>query len=170
MQISAEQKLGVVKCINEFARYRPEKIVFNNDATTRSSFRQLLYMLRPYDMAGKKKIRIGGCADGGYVMLEPDFSDIVYSIGVSSNSPFDWQMANLGLRVYEVDGTIEKSPYIHPNIAFLKKNLAPENTHAENEISINEMLSLYNHKSNNLILQIDIEGHEWNVFENMARR
>lgn len=88
------------------------------------------------------------------------------SLGVSDYSPWDLEMAQKGFKVIEYDGSIERSPYNHPNIIFHKKFIGINND--ENTITLSQVL-----KDNNLdetlpnILQCDIENHEWDMLENI---
>ena len=67
--------------------------------------------------------RVGGENDGGYVMAKPNPENnaTAISLGVSSYSPWDLEMANMGYKVLQYDGSINKGPYNHPNITFYKK-------------------------------------------------
>lgn len=88
------------------------------------------------------------------------------SLGVSDYSPWDLEMAQKGFKVIEYDGSIERSPYNHPNIIFHKKFIG--NANNENTITLSQVL-----KDNNLdetlpnILQCDIENYEWDMLENI---
>lgn len=48
---------------------------------------------------------------------------IAVSLGVSNYSPWDLEMANMGYKVLQYDGSIDKGPYSHSNILFLKNML-----------------------------------------------
>lgn len=120
--------------------------------------------LRPWTAAGAEKVRIGGDGDGGYVSLDPGRAGIAYSFGVSAHSPWDLEMAERGFTVHQYDGTIEKGPYQHPNIHFHRFNIgaAP----AGGVKTIGHILDDLGHrKERNIVLQMDIEGAEWDFFE-----
>ena len=91
---------------------------------------------------------------------------LALSLGVSQSSPWDLHMANLNYRVVEYDASIEKSPYIHPNISF-HKNFVSSFTKDE-FISLEDVIkeNKLNENTKN-ILQIDIENAEWDILENL---
>lgn len=128
---------------------------------------ELLEVLRPYDCIGIDKIRIGSKNDGGYVMLPPNSAEkIAYSFGISLESPWDLEMAKKGLRVYQYDGTIDAPPDIHPNLFFHKNNISAPSNSTESTKNIGQIFDdLNHHHEQNIILQIDIEGAEWEFFE-----
>jgi len=117
------------------------------------------------------KIRIGGQGDGGYVMPDLDYAKkkvkIAYSFGVSSSSPWDSQMANLGYDVFQYDGTIDAPPERHPNLHFYRYNISAEANPPENQRNIRHILTEHGHFGKNIILQCDIEGFEWEMFKTM---
>lgn len=134
-----------------------------------------LELIRPITHIDLKLKRFGAEGDGGYRMLPPP-SPIhinsgvppkLLSLGVSCESPFDLEMANMGYKVIEFDGSIEKSPYDgHENIEFVRKFIGMVDN--ENVASLEKILSesSFNPKYHN-ILQCDIEGAEWNVMEHI---
>ena len=127
---------------------------------------EILDVLRPYD-CGVEKVRIGGRHDGGYVMLPPVAGDVAYSLGVSDYSPWDWDMAERGIPVYQYDGTIDAPPDVHPNLFFRRHNIiAPSQAHADSDAkTLAQIIQDDGHtQHDNLILQIDVEGAEWAVF------
>lgn len=91
---------------------------------------------------------------------------IAFSFGVSDSSPWDLEMAENGYLVYEFDASIDKSPYCHENIKFIKKFIA---AHDENDtISLESALKLAQIDiKNHNILQCDIEDCEWEMLENI---
>lgn len=100
---------------------------------------------------------------GGYLN---NFKGIALSLGVSESSPWDLDIANMGIKVIEYDGSIEKCPYDHENIIFRKKYIGKQND--ENTITLEQVI-----KDNKLeitqdnILQCDIENCEWEMLENI---
>lgn len=75
-------------------------------------------------------------------------------------------MANMGIKVIEYDASIQKSPYNHPNITFIKKFIGTNNN--ANTITIEQAIKdncLDASKAN--ILQCDIENCEWEMLKNI---
>lgn len=130
----------------------------------------MLRLLTPQKFYGQKLVRIGGNADGGYVMVDPLENGIAYSIGVSPMSPWDTEMANRGFMVHQYDASIDKEPDEHPNIFFNKVFLADEPMDGPFK-TMKEIIRDNKHQlKNDIILQIDIEGAEWDVFKKLSKK
>jgi hypothetical protein len=108
-------------------------------------------------------LRIGGKADGGYLMPD-DFKGTVAVIspGVSNEVSFDSEMAKLGKNIYMVDGSVAGPPISNPKFYFQKKFLDVfEN---ENNIRLDSLSKSIKEKNiGDQILQMDIEGAEYRV-------
>lgn len=113
--------------------------------------------LIPYDL-GFTKIRIGPNCDGGYVIYKEPLgeTDIVYSFGIGPICVCDTQLANMGklVRMYDSKPFIHKT---HPNFRFKQMFVTSE--------TINEELDSIS--DNNLLMCMDIEGGEYEVFSNI---
>lgn len=125
--------------------------------------------------------RIGGCGDGGYVMLpyptppppptkQNDKSQNnqpkAVSLGVSESSPWDLEIANMGYQVLQYDASIKQSPDSHPNIIFHKKFVGTRKDHQT--ITLENILQDYKFDPTlHNILQCDIEGAEWEIFDKL---
>lgn len=106
-------------------------------------------------------IRIGGEGDGGYV-LPDDFEGIsgCISPGVSSEVGFDFDCAEMGMKVVMADASVDGPPRTHEMFDFHKKFLGTRND--ETFIRLDDLVG----KSDidgDLILQMDIEGAEYSV-------
>jgi hypothetical protein len=109
-------------------------------------------------------VRLGPSRDGGY--LVPD--DLVgieacFSPGVSDVSGFEKDCAELGMKVFMADGSVEQPSESHPQFNFIKKFLG--SVTQGNFISLSEWVetSLPNSHSD-FLLQMDIEGYEYETF------
>ena len=112
--------------------------------------------------------RVGGENDGGYVMAKPNPENnaTAISLGVSSYSPWDLEMANMGYKVLQYDGSINKGPYNHPNITFYKNFVGTKDS--DDTITLQTIIKQNNINPNaHNILQCDIENHEWDMLENI---
>ena len=99
-------------------------------------------------------------------MSPPKNDATAVSLGVSPYSPWDLDMANIGLKVVQYDGSIEKAPYNHPNIKFVRKFVGTRDS--SDTITLKTIINdNHIHKNAQNILQVDIEDHEWDMLENI---
>ena len=114
----------------------------------------LIFLLKPMRVVGADKIRIGTMADGGYVMLD-DFKSVsrAYSLGIAGNVEWDIEMANRGIPVEQFDYSVTKSPVANPLFKFHQKKIE----------SFADLMT--KRDEGRQILKIDIEGSEWNFFD-----
>lgn len=113
--------------------------------------------------------RIGRDNDGGYLMLNLDnTSKIAYSFGICDDTSWDRDMANLGYEVYQYDHTIEKLPEQNSHFHWKKIGITG-NDETDNLKRLSTLLSENGHEmTRHMILKIDVEGAEWDVFANMT--
>lgn len=105
-------------------------------------------------------IRVGGDGDGGY-LLPDDLEGITacFSPGVSDQSSFEEDMLSRGIRCFQVDASVDRSPVQdHPLVKFERKFLGP--------VTEGKFITLSdwvheNDPGGDLLLQMDIEGAEW---------
>ncbi|MCI5968561.1 hypothetical protein [Helicobacter sp.] len=98
------------------------------------------------------------CGGGGFLAAK------AISLGVSKYSPWDLEMAEMGYKVIEYDGSIEKSPYDHPNITFHKKFIGTRND--ASFITLGQVIADNGFiAGENNILQCDIENSEWDMLQ-----
>lgn len=116
--------------------------------------------------------RIGKNNDGGYILLN-DFSGamIAYSFGISDDVSWDEQMAEMGYDVYMYDHTIEKLPMNHSKFHYFKTGLSAEQLESKfNLETLPKLLENNGHTmKNGMILKVDIEGAEWDVFGKLEK-
>jgi hypothetical protein len=128
--------------------------------------------LKPLSIVGGRKIRVGGRHDGSYVMLEPPNDAgrrIAYSFGISTIAPWDLEMARRGYEIFQYDGSVDRAPDKHPLIKFHKFNITGDVSPPESEKNIAGIISDHGHQDCwNIVLQMDIEGAEWEVLEKIS--
>jgi hypothetical protein len=110
---------------------------------------------------GHELIRIGGKGDGGY-LLPNDLQDIeaCYSPGSGDSWKFEKVLSeDFGIISHVIDGTIDQPKGFTANQTFQKVNLGAVS--GQGEISLRDWIELHNSESNNLLLQMDIEGSEY---------
>ena len=108
-------------------------------------------------------VRIGSEGDGGYLL--PDCLDDITGVispGVGDSSSFETFFADRGVPCVLIDGTVNAPSQAHPAFKFVKKMLAPDAKGTES-LTLDDAVEILNLETGNLILQMDIEGGEWEV-------
>ena len=111
-------------------------------------------------------LRFGTAGDGGYLL--PSMMQnikVCYSGGVETNSDFEADIVSkFGCLVYMLDGSVSGPPITSPNFKF--KKLWVGNINTSDTIDVNDWLKLErNTGKNEVLLKLDIEGHEYNVLQ-----
>ena len=135
-----------------------------SDATEIKDLERFIKKFRPKPV-GKKLIRIGGKGDGGYLI--PDILDEIdecYSAGVGEIHGFEEDLFKKDIKIFMADKTVNKPNILGGNFSYLKKNLA---TYDDNDhITIDNWMN--NSENKNLILQMDIEGSEYEIINSIS--
>jgi len=129
-----------------------------------AEFRALLHFLEPHDVPGRRKLRVGGEGDGGYVMLD-DFAPVRHalSLGVGPDVSWDSAVAERGLRVFQYDDTVEASPRAHQHFVFHRNHVVAQAKSPE-DVTLQQILgSEALAGDNEIVAKIDIEGCEWDI-------
>jgi len=85
--------------------------------------------------------------------------DVLFSPGVGLNSEFELQFANQGIACHMADASVDAPSVHHENFSFIKKYIGPK---TEGEfISLEEWINANYAKGQNAVLQMDIEGAEY---------
>ena len=89
--------------------------------TKLEDLKELIHSLQP-EICGRELIRVGGDADGGY-LLPDDLDGIEYcfSPGVSSIADFENQLADRGIRSFMADYSVKEPPLMRPEFCFERK-------------------------------------------------
>jgi hypothetical protein len=127
----------------------------------------VLRLLEPRRAVDYAKIRVGTNGDGGYVQLD-DMEGISHalSFGVGDNDDWDVAMAKAGIAVEQFDHTIAEAPSHHPLLHFHRKMIS---VNAGTEaMTVSDLVARYSKLATpDLILKIDIENSEWDIFDRM---
>ena len=129
-----------------------------------------LRLLTPYDVPLTKK-RIGRSGDGGYVLID-DFDRVgaVYSIGLGNDVSFDEELAKMGKEIFMFDHTVDSPPASHANFHFFRQGAGKENDDTAGLYTIEHQIrALGHHERSDLILKIDVEGAELEIFPTISR-
>lgn len=126
----------------------------------------LLRMLEPRDAVGARYVRLGRDNDGGYVMVADLLAGgVAYSLGISDDVSWDRAMAERGYDVFQYDHTIETLPESNKRFRFEKTGICGFAQDDEVFRSLDTLIARNGHAGrDDLVLKIDIEGAEWDVF------
>ena len=124
-----------------------------------------LFLQKLYPIASDKELtRLGPKHDGGY-LVPNDFIGIeaCFSPGVADSSGFEKDCADLGMKVFLADKSVEGPAEAHQLFHFTKKFIGI--TSNDEFMTLDDWVSLsLPEKNSDLLLQIDIEGGEYEVF------
>lgn len=127
---------------------------------------KLLRDLRPVK-TNLELIRMGSIKDGGYLIVDDlENIDALISPGVGNKQDFDLDCAKLGMNVYMADNSVEGPIINHEKFNFIKKHL--NTIDDEHNITMETWLhDIELNHGNDLILQMDIEGGEYDIICNI---
>ena len=115
----------------------------------------------------KDLIRIGGDADGGYLVPNDlDGLSGCFSPGVAYTASFELEMAKLGIRSYLADYSVDAAPIAHPLLDFEKKFIGIDTNDVYMTLS-DWYANKTGLKGGDYILQMDIEGAEYEVLNSV---
>lgn len=137
--------------------------IYPTKMTKDDDLKSLLRRLRPV-LPGKDLIRLGPNGDGGYLVPD-DLEGIAacFSPGVDYVSGFEKDCARRGMLVYMADNSVEGPAEDHELFHFTKKYIGV--TTNNNFITLDDWVATSLPGSqDDLMLQIDIEGSEYEVF------
>lgn len=126
----------------------------------RGTILSLLESLYPL-ATDKKLIRMGPAGDGGYLVPDDlEGIEACFSPGVGQLSGFEKQCAELGMKIYMADGSVDNPGETDNRFFFIKKFIGPESN--EDFITMDDWVSSnIQDSSSDLLLQMDIEAHEY---------
>lgn len=133
----------------------------------RDDIRAILAQFKPLD-CGFDLIRVGPAFDGGY-LLPDDFEDVhaLYSPGVDETVGFDLEISRRGISCFLADGTVERPKNMAANMQFQKMMIG--SVPKEGWMTLEAWISSTATADNDLLLQMDIEGAEYDVLTTTPR-
>jgi len=145
-------------------------MMFSSDKKSGETAKRIFSLLRPMDVVNGRLIRRGGRNDGGYVMLDADVEmALAYSLGISNDVAWDLDMAAAGYTVYKYDGSIASLPVTHPAFRWFKLMVGTRT--GIDTITLADAIDRNGHSTcDSLVLKMDIETAEWDVFQTMSQR
>lgn len=140
---------------------------FPTQMTDKNKLRSLIQSLSPMSTE-KELIRLGPKGDGGY-LVPKDIEGIeaCFSPGVCEVSDFEKDCADLGMKVFMADRSVDKPAVTHELFHFIKKYVGVTTNNDFMTVDNWVSESLPNSQSD-LLLQIDIEGYEYETFLAMS--
>jgi hypothetical protein len=139
----------------------------NQNGTSKQEILDFLNLLRPVKTEFKL-VRIGGGGDGGYLVPEVlENIDFAFSPGVAGTATFELDLINMGIPCFLADYSVNSAPVSGKDIDFEKKYIGAEDS--EIFMTLDSWLQKKNVLSKSLLLQMDIEGGEWEVLETLSR-
>ena len=126
--------------------------------------RALMQSLFPVDCERAKLIRLGPDGDGGYLVPDDlEGIEACFSPGVASVSGFEKDCADRGMKVFMADLSVDKPADTHELFSFISQNVGAVSR--GDVISMDDWVnaSMEGDRSD-LLLQIDIEGAEYETF------
>lgn len=143
------------------------RVVLNPSEHSGDLAKKILRLLTPQDVVDMSFVRVGNERDGGYVMLDRGLQNsVAYSFGISEDVSWDQDMVDRGCEIYQFDHTINGLPY--DNLHFHWKKLGISSNTEGDFISVPDIIKENGHQGNDdIILKMDIEGAEWDVFESL---
>ena len=138
--------------------------LFSNPALSSSKEQVLglLKLMRPVPSPAPL-VRLGPAGDGGY--LVPDDLDGIkacFSPGVSDEAGFELAFANRGVPCFLADASVPEEPVKHKNISFDPLFLGSISD-SNRFISLEDWVNQKSVENGDLVLQMDIEGAEYDV-------
>lgn len=112
-------------------------------------------------------VRIGGRGDGGY-LLPDDFAgiDTCFSPGVGPTSAFEEDLAGRGIKSFLADYSVDRPASENAMFHFEKKFIG--SYHDDKQMTLESWVNRNHTGSSDLILQMDIEGGEYEAISNAS--
>jgi hypothetical protein len=135
--------------------------------TKSSEIVELIKSLQPLD-CGRELIRIGGDADGGYLVPDDlDGIEYCFSPGVSNVADFEDHLATLNIRSFLADYSVDGPPPTRHKFTFDKQFLGSYDDAVFLTLNSWKQKYLPGYQGQ-LLLQMDIEGAEYQVILSTA--
>ena len=158
-----------------FLRRFLKKILFNlkiyiGQLTEHQKITELYNVLKPLNHKFEL-IKIGEDGAGGY-FIPKDLDNIEYCLtaGVGNLIQFEKDLADMGIKCYMADASVEKPPISHERFFFKKKYIGPNSS--KDYITLKKWIDETPIKEHleKTILKIDIEGGEYDIFDDVDQK
>lgn len=115
-------------------------------------------------------LRFGGKSDGGYLIpttKNTKYSGLI-SPGVGDSLSFESDFQDFVSKIILIDGSVNKPTNLPLNYVFYQKFLLGNSSRNIQEVTLKEILDIEFFNQNNLVLQMDIEGNEYEVLKEIT--
>ncbi len=133
--------------------------------------RRCAELLHPFDV-DVPLIRVGGSADGAYVMADLFDTAGAISLGVGHDVSWDIDIASRGISVHMFDPTVAGPPVVFPRGTFHAVGIGTPSQAAATGLplrSLEDLVALAEFEiGHDLLLKMDVEGAEWEALETAA--
>lgn len=138
---------------------------FSVRSTSKEDIQKLLQDLYPVFVSLR---RLGGNGDGGYLVPDDlEGIEACFSPGVGTISNFEKECSDLKIKTFLADASVESPAIEDDSLYFVKKYVGAMND--ENFITMDEWVSSSSiDEDTDLMLQMDVEGFEYEIFLNMS--
>lgn len=107
-------------------------------------------------------VRVGGPRDGGYLVpADIDSYELLISPGVGESYEFDRHFFGRGVPAVLVDASVDVPA--EPNMVHLKQFVGGYTSERDGVVSVQDLLARYGEGKSRIVLQMDIEGAEYEV-------
>ena len=169
---------NILNLINTKSKYKGAKICYYNYNEDKCIYKYLC----PKKVLNKKLKLYGSKGDGGYLLTDGlDGIKIVYSFGINQEFSFELKMADNNIESYMYDIAVNKLKfevynysneifthditYYQKKLHFFNLGLEGIKTNNDKMKTLEELLITNGHMNEkNMILKMDIEDAEWDVF------
>lgn len=143
-----------------------KNIRITKTAIDKSKISGFLSMVKPV-RTNHELIRLGGNADGGYLVPDDiEGIEVCFSPGVSRVSTFEEDLARRGIKCFLADYSVDGPPVKNDLFDFEKKYLGP--FESEIFLTLESWIKDKAPNKSDFILQMDIEGAEYGVILNTS--
>ena len=171
--LNAHKKKFQKKCYTErmiqelFSRIVGNRGILIDRFVSKQALDSILRLMRP-KISGHELVRIGSDHDGGYLVPNAlQGISACFSPGVASNCSFELDLAEKGIKCFLADNSVDSPPEYNKNFVFIKKHLGSFNS--SKTITLSDWIH-ENPTKGDLILQMDIEGFEYDVISSTSTK
>ena len=129
----------------------------------------IIKKLAPVKVEGVPLIRFGSDFDGGYLIPDDlDGIEACFSHGVGALIDFENDCLNKGMQVFLADNTIDANTLPLEKFNYTNKNIGSYST--KTQMTLDEWVKSSDvNSTSDLLLQMDIEGHEYAAISNLSK-